>query len=318
MKLCPSLSRTLCLATAAALALSLAGCGASSGATDAASTTASTYQSAAESTTADSNGGTPVNADSLLDPSQLSEDLKIIYTASMTMETNDFDASRDALLAAVDDCGGYLQNTNQGGSADYASRYADYTARIPADRYREFLTTAGEAGSVQNLTERAEDVTDHYIDVEARLTALENQRTRLNELADQADTTADLLEIESQLSDVQYEIERYTSQMRQLENQVSYSTVEISLYEVRELTPTTVTFGEKVAQAFRQGLRNLISFCEETVLALLRIWPFLLMLLAVILLFWRGRRRRRAAKAAKAAARPADSPPQEDGTPPSD
>ncbi len=51
--------------------------------------------------------------------------------------------------------------------------------------------------------------------------------TRLNELADQAETTADLLEIESQLSDVQYQLENYTRQLRNMDQQVSYSTVDI-------------------------------------------------------------------------------------------
>ena len=70
---------------------------------------------------------------------------------------------------------------------------------------------------MQNLNEYAENVTNQYIDVNARITSLENQRDRLNALADQAETTADLLEIESQLSDVQYQLESYTQQMRALE-----------------------------------------------------------------------------------------------------
>lgn len=55
-----------------------------------------------------------------------------------------------------------------------------------------------------SLNESAQDITAEYVDVEARLKALNDQRDRLNALADKAETTADLLEIESQLSDVQY------------------------------------------------------------------------------------------------------------------
>ena len=53
------------------------------------------------------------------------------------------------------------------------------------------------------LNENAQDITSSYVDVEARLTALKEQRDRLNALADKAETTADLREIESQRSAVQ-------------------------------------------------------------------------------------------------------------------
>ena len=99
-----------------------------------------------------------------------------------------------------------LEDTDQGGSKDSGSRYTYYTARIPAENYRSFLTAAGEAGNVTSLNESAQDITAEYVDVEARLKALNDQRDRLNALADKAETTADLLEIESQLSDVQYQL----------------------------------------------------------------------------------------------------------------
>ena len=50
------------------------------------------------------------------------------------------------------------------------------------------------------------------------------------------ETTADLLEFESQLSDVQYQLESYTCQLRSMDQQVSYSTVDIYLREVATLT----------------------------------------------------------------------------------
>lgn len=94
------------------------------------------------------------------------------------------------------------------------------------------------------------------------LTALEAQRTRLNELADHAETTADLLEIESQLSDVQYQLENYTRQLRNMDQQVSYSTVDIYLQEVVTLTPTGVTFTERIADAFGGGWDASLGLCR--------------------------------------------------------
>ena len=253
-----TLSRFASLAASAALALSLAACGSTSRSTYSAAVSNDTaalssqdagdyeYYSAESAAPGEGSSFSPDDlTSSMLDPSTVESSRKIVYNASVRMETTDYDTTRAALQEAVTAANGYLESTDQGGSKDSGSRYTYYTARIPAENYRSFLTAAGEAGNVTSLNESAQDITAEYVDVEARLKALNDQRDRLNALADKAETTADLLEIENQLSDVQYQLESYTGQMRLMDNQVRYSTVDISLQEVRVLTPTATTFGEK-------------------------------------------------------------------------
>ena len=154
------------------------------------------------------------------------------------------------------------------------------------------VAAVGDAGSVLNISESAENITSSYIDVQARLSALETQRDRLNALADQAETTADLLEIESQLSDVQYQLENYTRQLRSMDQQVSYSTVDIYLREVATLTPTGVTFGERIADAFGGGWDAFVGFLQGLVIALVYLWPVLLIAVAVVFILrkvWKKR-----------------------------
>ena len=231
---------------------------------------------------------------------------KIIYNASLSMESTDFDATRETLLAAVEANNAWMESTSVYGTEKDHDRSADYTVRVPVDNYRAFLAAAGEAGSVRNVSENAQNITSSYIDVESRLAALEAQRTRLNELADQAETTADLLEIESQLSDVQYQLENYTRQLRNMDQQVSYSTVDIYLEEVATLTPTGVTFTERIADAFGGGWDAFVGFVQGLVIALVYLWPVVLIVIAVIaaLRFWR-KRHPKAPKAPK----PIQTPP---------
>ena len=267
-----TLSRFASLAASAALALSLAACGSTSRSTYSAApsndTAAFSSQDAGDyeydsAESAEAGEGSSFSSDdltsSMLDPSTVESSRKIVYNASVRMETTDYDTTRAALQEAVTAANGYLESTDQGGSKDSGSRYTYYTARIPAENYRSFLTAAGEAGNVTSLNESAQDITAEYVDVEARLKALNDQRDRLNALADKAETTADLLEIESQLSDVQYQLESYTGQMRLMDNQVHYSTVDISLQEVRVLTPTATTFGEKFVEAVTSGWRGFVD-----------------------------------------------------------
>lgn len=333
--------------TALVLAVSLSGCGASGGDKFAAADVTESTEAAAMPEETLTSGSTADGAEAgegagtvTLDPGATSESArKIIYTANLELEATDFDAARTALMEAVEAQGGYLEHSSQDGSAEYQSRSLTCTVRVPAEHYRAFLESAAQVGSQRYLSEDANDITAGYVDVEARLAALENQRDRLNALAASAETTADLLEIESQLSDVQYEIENYTRQLRAMDDQISYSTVNINLYEVAVLTPVTpVTFGEKLGRAFGDGWEVFVDFIQGIVLAVVYMWPLVILAVVVIAVLLATRPARRARRQAKAAAKQAarsqgntaytyptsanpdpsreeKTPPQEDGTP---
>lgn len=328
--------------TALVLAVSLSGCGASGGDKFAAADTTESTEAAAMPEETLTSGSTADGAEAgegagtvTLDPGATSESArKIIYTANLELEATDFDAARTALMEAVEAQGGYLEHSSQDGSAEYQSRSLTCTVRVPAEHYRAFLESAAQVGSQRYLSEDANDITAGYVDVEARLAALENQRDRLNALAASAETTADLLEIESQLSDVQYEIENYTRQLRAMDDQISYSTININLYEVAVLTPVTpVTFGEKLGRAFGDGWEIFVDFIQGTVLAVVYMWPLVILAAVVIAVLLATRPARRARRQAKAAAKqaarkpgsaytypvtPTSDPPQEEKTPSQD
>lgn len=295
MKPHPPILRVAALSVALALSALLAGCGASSSSGSA----ASVQDTAGEQILSSEANSSQV--ESVLVP-ETQTDRKIIYRANLSLETTDFSAARQSLTQAVEDCGGYLESSDYGGSASDASRYAYYTVRVPVEQYEAFLNQAGTAGNLLSLQENAQDITANYIDVEARLTALEEQRNRLNALADQAETTADLLEIESQLSDVQYQIESYTQQLRSMSDQVSYSTVEVSLREVSSLTPETATFGDKVRAALQTGWQNFLLLLQGLVLLILYLLPLLVLagiFIGVLVLTRPARKARRERRAQK-------------------
>ena len=71
--------------------------------------------------------------------------------------------------------------------------------------------------------------------------ALETEQDRLLELMEQAETTEDLLAIESRLTDVRYQLESAASQLKLYDSLVSYSTVYLTVEEVQKLTPRSGT-----------------------------------------------------------------------------
>ena len=304
------------LSAALLAAVLLAGCGSSIGSKNGDGGYYSVNEAASADVAYDSAAGA---ADSTLVPEELPDATdetaqKIIYNADIRMESTDFNAARDSLLAAVDANDAWMEYSSLSGSEKDHDRYAYYTVRVPVENYRTFLADVGEAGSVLDMSETAENITSSYIDVQARLSALETQRDRLNALADQAETTADLLEIESQLSDVQYQLENYTRQLKNMDQQVSYSTVDIRLSEVATLTPTGTTFGERIAEAFTGGWQGFVVFLQGFVLAIIYLWPVLLVVGVIVVVVRKivKHRRKTHPKPAKPAApaKPAEYTPQ--------
>ena len=314
------------LLCALALAVSLAGCGAASnGAT-------ATYDMAAGSAEQMAPAAEPMDAESWEEAgydiagygsasngtsgvSLPKDGRKIILNASLTIEALDFDATCTALMQALKDAGGYVSSTDlYAPSYEGARRHATYELRVPAAQYETFLQNAGNAGNLINKQESTEDVTRAYVDVEARLRSLHLQEERLFEMMEQAGELETLLAIQNQLTEVQYQIESYTSQRNTYDDLVSYSTVSVFVEEVRVFTEAPVTFGDRVAEAFRGSWRNFGDGMQDFAVGFIYFLPTLLVLCvlaAVIIPLVRAAAKRSRARLAErrqsaAMRRPAD------------
>lgn len=283
----------------------LAGCGASSG-----GTTAAESNGVYDSSAAADAGLSGTDADRL----SPNDGRKIIYNASLEMETEKFDATRDKLLEAAAGADAWVQNSDEGGNAEDGSRWVRYTFRVPSDKYAAFLNDASAAGSVIHKNESTEDITADYVDLEARLESLRTQETRLLELAQQAEDLTDLLSIEKQLAQVRYEIESYTGQQRVYDNLLTYSTVDVSLSEVRLLTPVGNRFGSRAVTAFKDSWHNFVNGVQDVVIGIIYLLPLLLVLAVIVLVvlaILRVSRRRRQKKPIQPLPAPAAQPPAE-------
>ena len=253
---------------------------------------------------------------------------KIIYNASVELESKQFEAARDALLEAAAKANGYVQESSEGGSAERGTRWVNYTFRIPSEHYNTFLGSASEAGNLLSKSESTQDVTADYVDIEARLGSLRTQEERLLELAGQAEKLEDLLAIEEQLTQVRYQIESYTGQQRVYDSLISYSTVEAHLSEVQALTPTDPSFATKVGTAFRGSWTNFVSGVQGLLIGLIYALPALIVLgliaLAAALVLRAAKKRRPprpkptpgALRPPQAAAAPPEGAPAREKEPP--
>ena len=186
---------------------------------------------------------------------------KLIKTIRMETETEDLDALLPQINAKIGALGGYVENQELYNGSSYSSyryRNANLTIRIPADQLNGFVEDVKGVSNVVSYNESTENVTLTYVSTESRMKALEVEQERLLELLAQAENMSDLLEIEARLTDVRYELESVTSQLRVLANQVDYATVHLYISQVKVYTETEEqTVWQRIGSGFKENLKDM-------------------------------------------------------------
>ena len=267
---------------------------------------------------------TSLNSNSMSSDSSEGYSEKIIYTGYIYMQTTEFDEATAKLEATVESFGGFVQDssvqgyarTQADGTTVIQDRWAHYVVRIPTAGFSEFMSRADGIGNVTNSSRSAQNVTSQYTDYEARLSSLEIQEERLLDMLKESGDLSSLITLEARLSEVRYEIESIERSLRNLDQKIAYSTIELELREVEKYTPTASvkrTFGEKLSDAFSDGWNNFLDGVEDFTLFLAESLLTLVFLAAVIVVvvIWirRSIRKRRAKKAARMAPPTPPAPP---------
>lgn len=216
--------------------------------------------------------------------------LKLIRTATLQLEVPDFGVAVEEASRAAAAFGGYVsdrQSSEDGSGHDRGQ----ITLRIPSDRFDGALSVLKKLGRVKSEGVQTQDVTRAYADLETRLQVKRETAARLREiLTRQTGKVSEVLEVEREIARVVEEIEQAEGERRYFDNQVSLSTVTLSLYEPDAMvTPGAL---DPVVAALRQSLR----ISSESLAALIGLAAGLLpWLLALYLAFrlarWRFSRR---------------------------
>ena len=211
---------------------------------------------------------------------------KLIKTIRMEAETEDLDALLPQISAKISALGGYVENQELYNGSSYSSyryRNANLTVRIPAEQLNGFVEDVKGVSNVVSYNESTENVTLQYVSTESRVKALEVEQERLLELLAKAENMSDLLEIEARLTDVRYELESVTSQLRVLANQVDYATVHLYISQVKVYTETEEqTVWQRIGSGFKENIRDMGENLTDFFVWLVTYSPQLLLWAVVI------------------------------------
>lgn len=221
---------------------------------------------------------------------------KIIRTASFTIRTAAYDSDLMQLQGLTEGVEGRVEYLNTSGDQESGqNRYAYLTLRIPTARLDDFLAQAKQIGSVTDLTEERQDVSDTYYDIQSRLALQKEKLARLQSLMQSAESVSDLVEIESAVTDAQYWIDRYTSQLKSYDGRVDYSTVYASLREVKVTEMEDVGLLQRIGEGLRGSLRGGVDFLKDALVFLAAALPWLAVIgILTALIWWAVRKRKKA------------------------
>lgn len=206
----------------------------------------------------------------------------LIKTADLTIEVADGEFG-DAFQSVVDVAqrhGGFvLSSATQGEEA----RRGRITIRVPSRAYADAVGSIRELGENKRREERAQDVTEEFVDLEARLRHLTAQETVMLRLMDRAQTITDTIRVQNELTGIQLEIERIRGRLRYLEDQTSFSTINVVLEE-RGVAPADDDEG-LLAQAWQVARDTTRAIVSGFLIGGAALAPVLVVLLLALLAF---------------------------------
>ncbi|MFW2512845.1 DUF4349 domain-containing protein [Demequina sp. SO4-13] len=287
------------------MAALMAGCSSSSESSDAAYDTASEpavseeYASSAGDT-AGSEGG--AQDDSVGDGSQSPADQSLIVTGSLYMTVEDPLAAADQAVAIVQGAGGRIDARDETTPDEYEGGSASLVLRIPQDELDPTVNELRALGTVDHFATQSRDVSNEVTDLEATISTLRASTDRIQALLLEAQSIKDIITLEDELSRRQAELESLEARQRGLNDQVSMSTIELSL------TTEPVVIVDDAPQTFVDGVTSgwdsLVTFVSGAlvVTGVLLPWLALAAVITLVVIAVVRARRSRADRPAPASA----------------
>jgi hypothetical protein len=248
----------------------------------------------------ESSAETPQGADAAVKaetsaiPEGQAPDRYLIRNASLELEAEDAEAAAQQLQEAVHTAGGYVSGLDK--RVDGLGRPSfNLTLRVPADRLDGSLDAIRTLGRIIHEQVTTEDVTEEYVDLDARLRNLKKAEERLLEHLRNAILIDSTLKVEQELTRVREQIERFEGRLRFLGHRVRYSTIQVQISQkpkAEQMAPVD-TFSP--AHVLTQAVRSLVEFGQTllTKTIWLAVWsPVWALGIAVVIIAYRRIRRR--------------------------
>jgi len=227
-------------------------------------------------------------------------DRKIIRNADLALEVSSTVEAQQKVTAIAESVGGFVvtSEAKQRENSDPSQRVVDIklVVRIPSNQFNSALAQIEKLAS--NLTQRnitGQDVTEEFIDLEARIRTQKALELQFLEIMKQANKVADALEVHRQVAEVRTEIEKLEGRKRFLENQSSLSTITVNMSTPRPIVVSASGFGHTVREAISDSVdlaSGIVLFFVRFVILMAPVVLFILLPLGLLALYFKRRAHR--------------------------
>ena len=222
---------------------------------------------------------------------------KIIKEAAIKFEVDNYKKAKKEIDSLVFRWGAYISKEDE--------RYSAYQVtntliiRVLSKNFEKLLDAIGSTSKkIDYKTVNSIDVTEEYVDMEARLKTKREVEKRYYEILNRANTIEDILKVENEIRTIREEIEATEGRLKYLGDRVAYSTITLTLYQQLEYKyrPEKETrFFTRLYRALDKGWRGLLTF----IIAIIHIWPLIVAIGIAWILLVRYRKRKRTKSTSK-------------------
>lgn len=227
---------------------------------------------------------------------------KLIQKLSITLEVARVDTAVEQISQKIKQLGGYIVESQVNSSDDTSS--GSMRVKIPADKLEEFQGKMPGMGKVLNQYLSGDDVTDQYFDTQTRLGNWESEEQRYLDILKKTNSVEDILKVESYLGNIRMQIDQLKGQLKLLNNQVDFSSIDIQF--VPQTNPNVkiykisdpwqpVAFSatwKSIQNAFLKTISATWNLFNYALVGLGYITPYLILVIGVggVYYIWRKRR----------------------------
>lgn len=214
-------------------------------------------------------------------------DKKIIKTAHLTFELKDYKRYNTELHKSLKGFSGYIAGEEQVENDDRITN--TLIIKVPVEQFEEVVNNLPTEGvKVISKQIESDDVTSQVVDTKSRIEAKKQVRLRYLELLKQARNMADILQVQSEINNIQEALELATGRVNALEHQSAYSTINLTYYQLIDNGGTTSlkpTYYHRLAEAFHDGA----YFISQLIIVLVTFWPLLLLVIISLVFIKRSK-----------------------------
>jgi hypothetical protein len=245
---------------------------------------------------------------------------KLVYKCDTTVETLDYDEAYSALQDLMTKYNCIIESEkfsdNNSSYEYYNYSYSGYgvkrtdviTIRVPSANYSDFMNEYGTLGNVISKSQTVDNITQDYYDTTMQVEAMESQMELYEQMLEEATTIEDKITITNSITNLQYQINSYKTEIRTMDMDVAYSYVYLTLKEVveySEVEPVTKTntFVDRLQNTCVETWKNFLTFLENLLFLIIRLIPTIVIIAIIIIIirvfFWKKIKKNRADRKAK-------------------